>query len=171
MPKERQPIFDVETDRPSHSEILDLENKRREKEELSQPIPHQSREELMQQYPDITRIGDEYVSENDKDRIVFDSYGREIEHTVYKKLHRDYPSAFDVQSRVRAEYDNEGYLSSVTRMEVGKYGFRKKYVYAQSDNGNRELKAILTYKVQRYGLMDPGPNIGEPVVVDFSDIK
>lgn len=170
MKKEHAPIFAVESANHSRYEEVELARQRLEKEELSHPIEPQTKNELMRQYPDGFIESGKFIVERPKERLVFDYMGREIEHTLYKRLNPDKPSEFDIQSRVTATYDSDGYLESVIRMEVGKYGFVKKYAYT-GEGESKELSAIIEQPLLRQGLMDPGPAIGEPTIMDFSDIS
>ncbi len=163
-------IFDSESNRPLVKVVASTESKIQGKKELSQPIQPQSIEELKEYYPTGKRVDGFFIVENDQERIVFDQLGRETEHTTFKTKRSDHPNEFDVQSRVTATYDDEGYLEQVTRMDFAKYGFIKTYVYEKNPDGSRILNAINLQHVGRAGLMEPGPAVGEVIIYDFSDV-
>ncbi len=163
-------IFDNESSRPLIKVVASTESKIQGKKELSHSIEPQSIEDLKQHYPTGKKVDGFFIVENDQERIVFDHLGRETEHTIFRANRSDHPNEFDVQSRITATYDDEGYLGQVTRMDFAKYGFIKTYVYEINPDGSRILDAINLQHVGRAGLMEPGPAVGEVIIYDFSDV-
>lgn len=135
-------------------------------ERYSQPTQSLSLLTLKKQFPHGKETNTQFIVDSGSERRIFDENGREIVHEWYKSLIPDKVHAFDVYRRITSIYDEEGYVTFMTEMQLGKIGYTTKLIYAHVEHGRILSHAVIT-NVDRQGVMDPGMPVAKPETITF----